>query len=109
MSWLLYFIYLLIFIFLIQKLSFFNAPHIERKWIVALFLLKVVSGILLFIIYQYYYPPTDSDIFHYFNDGLIIHSSFFEKPMPMRQTFSIIIHRVVIGLNHIITIYPTTI
>lgn len=80
MSWLLYFIYLLIFIFLIQKLSFFNAPHIERKWIVALFLLKVVSGILLFIIYQYYYPPTDSDIFHYFNDGLIIHSSFFEKP-----------------------------
>ncbi len=80
MSWILYVIYLLIFIWLIQKLPFFGAPRIERKWVVIAFLSKVVGGIFLFVIYRYYYDPTDSDIFHYFNDGLIIHSSFFEKP-----------------------------
>jgi len=91
MSWILYFIYLLLLIWIIRKVPFFSAPHIDARWVIAAFLSKVVGGIALFIIYRYYYDPADSDIFHYFDDGLIIHSSFFEKPFDFL--------RMVTGIN----------
>ncbi|MBO7432933.1 MAG: hypothetical protein J6U13_04180 [Salinivirgaceae bacterium] len=88
MSWILYFIYLLLLIWVIQKAPFFNAPHIERRWIIFAFLTKVLGGVALFFIYSYYYDPKDSDIFHYFNDGLIIHSALFENPLDFLRMVS---------------------
>ena len=80
MSWILYFIYLLLLIWVIWKWRFFESPGIERMWLVALFLAKIAGGFALFVIYRYYYPSTDGDIFHYFDDGLIIHNVLFQNP-----------------------------
>lgn len=80
MSWILYFIYLLLLIWVIWKWRFFESPGIERIWLVALFLAKIAGGFALFVIYRYYYPSTDGDIFHYFDDGLIIHNVLFQNP-----------------------------
>ena len=82
MSWILYFIYLLLLIFIIQKSAFFESPGIDRKWLVALFLAKIAGGFALFFIYSYYYSPRSAcDMFNYFDDGLIIHNALFQNPM----------------------------
>jgi len=81
MSWILYFIYLLLLIWAIQKSRFFESPGIGRKWLVALFLAKIAGGFALFFIYSYYYTPRSAcDIFNYFDDGLIIHNVLFQNP-----------------------------
>ena len=80
MSWILYFIYLLLLIWVIWKWRFFESPGIERIWLVVLFLAKIAGGFALFVIYSYYYPSSDGDIFHYFDDGLIIHNVLFQNP-----------------------------
>lgn len=81
MSWILYFIYLLLLIWAIQKSRFFESPGINKKWLVALFLAKIAGGFALFFIYSYYYSPRSAcDIFNYFDDGLIIHNILFQNP-----------------------------
>ncbi|MBQ4230098.1 MAG: hypothetical protein II671_00940 [Salinivirgaceae bacterium] len=81
MSWILYFIYLLLLIWAIQKSRFFESPGINKKWLVALFLAKIAGGFALFFIYSYYYSPRSAcDIFNYFDDGLIIHNVLFQNP-----------------------------
>lgn len=80
MSWILYFIYLLLLVWVILKWHFFDSPGIEKKWLVVLFLAKIAGGFALFVIYRYYYPSADGDIFHYFNDGLVIHNVLFQSP-----------------------------
>lgn len=81
MSWILYFIYLLLLIWAIQKLHFFDAPGISKKLLIATFLAKIVGGFAIFCIYSYYYSPRSTcDIFNYFDDGLIIHSSLATCP-----------------------------
>ena len=82
MSLILYFIYLLLLIWAIQKSHFFEAPGIEKKWLVAVFLTKIAGGFALFVIYNYFYSPRSAcDIFNYFDDGLIIHNALFQNPM----------------------------
>ncbi|MBP5668612.1 MAG: hypothetical protein J6X32_10745 [Salinivirgaceae bacterium] len=81
MSWILYFIYLLLLVWFIWKWRFFDSPGIERKWLVALFLAKIAGGFALFFIYSFYYPSADGDIFHYFDDGLVIHNVLFQNPV----------------------------
>lgn len=81
MSWILYFIYLLLLIWVIQKWSFFNVPGVSRRLLAITFLAKIVGGFAIFCIYNYYYTPRSScDIFNYFDDGLIIHGALFENP-----------------------------
>lgn len=89
MSWILYFIYLLIFVWVIQKASFFNSPGIERKWLVFIFLTKIVGGIALFCIYNFYYTPRSAcDLFNYFDDGLIIHNILYQNPIHYLKIIS---------------------
>lgn len=81
MSWILYFIYLLLLIWVIQKARFFDAPGISRKLLTIVFVTKIIGGFAIFCIYNYYYTPRSScDIFKYFDDGLIIHGALFENP-----------------------------
>lgn len=81
MSWILYFIYLLLLIWIIQKWSFFNVQGISRRLLTITFLAKIVGGFAIFCIYNYYYSPRSAcDIFNYFDDGLIVHSALFENP-----------------------------
>ncbi len=81
MSWILYFIYLLLLVWIVWKWRFFESPGIARIWLVALFLAKIAGGFALFFIYSYYYSPRSAcDIFNYFDDGLIIHNVLFQNP-----------------------------
>lgn len=82
MSWILYFIYLLLLIWVIQKARFFDAPGISRRLLTIVFLTKIIGGFAIFCIYNYYYSPrSSSDIFKYFDDGLIIHNALWQNPM----------------------------
>lgn len=75
-------LYLSIIIFLIYRLRFFDAIGISRTTISAIFLLKIISGFALIWIYTYYYKTRESaDVFKYFDDAKIIHSSIFHNPL----------------------------
>ncbi|MCB0755282.1 MAG: hypothetical protein KDB98_06780, partial [Flavobacteriales bacterium] len=43
------------FIFLISRMSFFRIGAIPVRWFQGVFVLKVLSGFLLYLIYTYYY------------------------------------------------------
>jgi hypothetical protein len=76
MSWILYVFYLSVFLFIIRKSRFFSSSVINYRWVSILFICKILGGFALWYIYSYHYSDrSSSDIFTYFDDGMIIHSS----------------------------------
>ncbi len=74
-------IYTFIFIFLIYRLKFFTSIEIEKYWLTLLFVLKVIAGIVLVLIYIYHYKTRSSaDIFRYFDDGNILFKALKDNP-----------------------------
>ncbi|HKR07289.1 MAG TPA: hypothetical protein VJY62_21825 [Bacteroidia bacterium] len=70
--------YTAIFIFLISKLRFFVMDGISKRNLQWVFLLKIISGFLLSLIYTYYY--TDrlyADCFKFYDDSKVIYDLFF--------------------------------
>lgn len=64
---------MLIACFIISKSSFFRLPSIPTYWLIIFFGIKIVIGILLTLIYTYYYSDRDTaDIFKYFDDSKVI-------------------------------------
>lgn len=82
----LYVFYLTLFLFIIikEKPLLVLSPTIplrERKQFAFFFLLKVAAGVLLTLIYTYYYTDSSkSDIYRYFNDSKVISSLLFTHP-----------------------------
>lgn len=75
-------LYTLLFILLIRKLNFFNLPGIGANAVCSVFILKIISGILLWAVYTYYYTDrSTADIFKYFDDSKIMHDAAFSKPL----------------------------
>lgn len=75
-------LYTLLFILLIRKLNFFNLPGIGTNAVCSVFILKIISGILLWAVYTYYYTDrSTADIFKYFDDSKIMHDAAFSKPL----------------------------
>ncbi len=75
-------LYTLIFVFIIKKSSFFKLTGISIWLIITFFILKIITGIGVFLIYsKYYQSRNDADIFRYFDDGLILFSSIFDNPI----------------------------
>ena len=68
--------YCLLFVILIKRVPFFQTKHISSYFLVLLFLIKVLCGIVLFFIYTYYYDRNDADIFRLFDDAKAIYSAF---------------------------------
>lgn len=65
--------YLALFIWLIYRSKFFEADDTPRHYFAVFFLLKVVAGIALTLVYTYYYTdPGKADIYRYFNDSRVI-------------------------------------
>ncbi len=65
-----------LFVFFIYKLNFFKIEGISAKILSFLFVIKIDSAFAITLIYTYYYKDNfESDIFKYFEDGKIIHSS----------------------------------
>jgi len=51
-------------------MEFFSIEGLSRKEISAIFILKIIAGVVLYLIYTYYYTDRKSaDIFKYFDDG----------------------------------------
>ena len=82
MQYLLPIFYTIFFVFLIYKLQFFKLEGISFKILVSVFLLKVLSGIILSLIYRYYYDsPRTSDVYKYFLDGKVVYNVFKQNPI----------------------------
>lgn len=81
MSYILLVIYTIILCWVIYKLDFFKSTHFHNTIPVLVFLSKFIGGILVYLIYAKYYGDRySSDIFKYFDDGVIIHSAIYENP-----------------------------
>ncbi|HRP59916.1 MAG TPA: hypothetical protein PK833_06465, partial [Vicingus sp.] len=64
MEFILTIFYLSIFLFAINKISFFNDDVIPKYWFMGVFVLKILFGIFLTLIYTYYYTDrSTSDIY----------------------------------------------
>ncbi|MFL5762480.1 MAG: hypothetical protein ACJ77K_00980 [Bacteroidia bacterium] len=73
--------YTLLFIFLIHRMRFFETDGISRRGISFLFLLKVLSGIVVWAVYTFYYTDrATADIYKYFDDSKVIYDSFRTRP-----------------------------
>ena len=74
--------YTAIFLFLIYKMKFFKIEHISFKILSSIFILKILCGVSLTLIYTYYYQTrANADIFKYFDDGKILFSAIYENPL----------------------------
>ena len=70
-------IIILFSVFLIYKLDFFRSTNLSSRFLLAIFGLKLLAGLFLFLIYSYYYPERNTgDTFKYFDDGKIIFQAF---------------------------------
>ncbi len=74
---LLTFAYAAFFAALIWRWHFFQLQGFNRKWMTALFVLKIAAGILLWAVYNYHYNFR-SDTFIYFEDAMVIRNLWFE-------------------------------
>jgi len=69
-------LYSLIFIFLVSKMRFFEIPSVSRAKLVSLFVLKLLAGIFVLLIYTYHY--SEADFYNYFSDSKILIQNLFE-------------------------------
>lgn len=81
MEILLLLVYAALFIFLIHRFRFFNAPGISKRSISLVFTLKICFGLLLWYIYTFYYPNrATADIYKYFDDSRIMFDALKKEP-----------------------------
>lgn len=70
--------YTAFFVFLIGKINFFNIEGIPNRNLKLVFILKIISGFVLSLIYTYYYTNRlTADTFKYFDDSRIIYDLFY--------------------------------
>jgi len=74
--------YLLFLLFLIKKLSFFRNSGFQNYSLWFAFLVKVGCGLLVYVIYAFYYGNRlESDTFKYFDDSFYLYEALFTKPL----------------------------
>ena len=77
--WPLFFI--LFFLWLIGRLNYFKTTQLSSQSLQIAFLLKVFSGVVIFLLYTYYYPVRrDADTFKYFDDSKYLYDALWTKP-----------------------------
>ena len=81
MSWLLFIFYLIILIFVLKKLTFFQDFIYSSNVIIIILCFKISIGIGLNLLYKYKYERSDSDIYKYFDDSKYIYKTFFIDPV----------------------------
>lgn len=65
----------------IYRWSFFNIHGISRRFLLTAFIVKVIAGLLLTIIYTYHYDiRLEADTFRYFDDSYYLHKAASENP-----------------------------
>lgn len=74
-------VYAGLFCWIIWKWNHFKSDSFSGKWMILFFLIKFFSGILLTLIYTYYYNiRNEADIYKYFDDSYYITQALWEKP-----------------------------
>lgn len=63
-------------------MKFFRIGNIPIRWFQCVFVLKVLSGFLLYLIYTYYYTDrSTADIWKYYDDGMVLFSALHNHPV----------------------------
>ena len=71
-----------LFLFAISRMKFFRIGEISVRWFQGIFVLKVLSGFLLYLTYTYYYRDrSTSDIWKYYDDGMVMFSALRQHPV----------------------------
>jgi hypothetical protein len=84
--------YTALFLIVIKKLPFFNLEGYTYQPVKIVFLLKIFSGIILWIIYTYYYTDrATSDIYKFYDDAKHIYGALPQHPLYYLQ--------MVLGIN----------
>ncbi|MEO8733942.1 MAG: hypothetical protein ABI373_06400, partial [Flavobacteriales bacterium] len=74
--------YVALFLYLIRRSAFFQAPGLERRTVGWLFLLKIAAGTALWWVYTYHYTDrSTADIYKYFDDGNVMFSALPAHPL----------------------------
>jgi hypothetical protein len=81
--------YALIFFYTIRKNKFFRVGSLPLWIPAAIFILKCICGILLGLLYTYYYKNhQDADSFKFFTDSKYIFDSIYSKPYDFFRMFT---------------------
>ncbi|MDF2437240.1 MAG: hypothetical protein K0Q95_1616 [Bacteroidota bacterium] len=70
--------YLIVFIFMILKLKFFNIASVSRTLLAGLFAIKLIAAAAVWLIYSYHYSGA-GDFFTYFSDSSVLINKMFGK------------------------------
>lgn len=66
----------------IRYLPFFASTPLSVKWVQGFFILKLLAGIALGLVYTYYYTDrATADVYKYFDDGRTIYSVMHRDPL----------------------------
>jgi len=72
-------LYALVCVAAVRFLRFFHLTNIPRHYLIGAFLLKLLAGLVFFLVYTRYYTDTStSDALRYFNDSQIIYHEWFQ-------------------------------
>lgn len=73
--------YFFLFAACILRCSFFKSTGLPKYFLLSVFTLKFIAGIILTLIYTYYYSNRlEADIFKYFDDSKVMFNALNEKP-----------------------------
>lgn len=61
-------------------MKFFAVDGISKKYFVGVFALKIFAGLIMFLMYSYYYDISTADIFRFYDDAKVIYNVAFERP-----------------------------
>jgi len=79
-------VYTVLFLFIIWKTPFFQIEGLNKKALPVVFILKIAAGILMFLVYTYYYTDrSTADIFKYFDDSKVMYNALFTHPLDYFQ------------------------
>jgi len=82
MVWIILLLWLVAFVFLIWKLPFFRKSGLTPHFLVSAFVLKILAGSALTLLYTYYYTDrSSSDIWKYYDDAEVIYGSLKINPI----------------------------
>lgn len=65
--------YTALFIFIINKMKFFDIEGLSKRTLSGIFILKILFGLLLWVVYTFYYTDrSTADIYKYFDDSKVL-------------------------------------
>ena len=77
----LFIFWLVVAFFALNKLSVFKHSGLKQSFLFGLFIVKLLAGTFLILIYTYYYPDRQTaDIYKYYDDAVVIHSAVYQDP-----------------------------